>query len=157
MFKPLIEFVRRLLCFIGNVLCLSCRKSSLARLRFEFEGGFSATGTDLEIGMNLEQKVVVTVKPTTAHGNPAAIDGNVAFAVDHPELVTINQTGPETAELIGVQGAEIPPEGVSVLVTAVFDADLGAGTTNVTLSGALLVTSPEATGGTIEFADPTDQ
>lgn len=107
--------------------------------------------------MNLEQKVTCTVNPTTAHGNPAAIDGQVTFTVDHPELVTINQTGDETADLVGVTGATVPPEGVSVLVTATFDADLGSGVTTITLSGALLVTSPEATGGTITFSDPTDQ
>lgn len=147
------------MCCLRKWFChlLRCCKSPRARLQFRFESGNTVTGNNLELSMNLEQKVSVTVLPTTAHGNPAAIDGNVAFSVDHPELITINQTGAETADLVGIPNQAIPPEGVSVLVTAVFDADLGEGVTEVTLSGALLVTSPQATGGTIVFGDPTDQ
>jgi hypothetical protein len=146
--------------WIQALLCnlLRCqRKRSLARLRVTFESGITVSGVNLEFSMNTEQFVVVTVAPKTAHGNPAAIDGDVAFTVDHPELVIIEQQDAETAKLVGVQTASVPPEGVSVLVTATFDADLGTGVVPVVASGALLILSPQAATAEVTFGEAQDQ
>ena len=93
-----------------------------------------------------EQKCTVTVKPTTAAGKPATIDGAVTYTSSSADVATIDADGLIVAKGVGI-----------AQITATFDADLGEGVRNVELSGVVEVVAAEATTGVIEFGEPTLQ
>lgn len=94
-----------------------------------------------------EQQIPFAVQPLTEAGRPARIDGEVEFASSDPAVAVVNKTGPNSAIAVSV-GA-----GVSQ-ITAVFDADLGAGVRPVEMSGALEVVEAEAQRAEIVFGTP---
>lgn len=93
-----------------------------------------------------EQQVQVTVKPKTAAGNPADIDGVVSYTSSNLDAATISETGMIVAGEPGI-----------TKITATFDADLGEGVRTIELSGVVEVVAAEATTGVLEFAEPTLQ
>jgi len=94
-----------------------------------------------------EQRVLVTVAPKTAAGNPASIDGAVIFRSSDADVAAVEPVDDTSALVI----AGIP--GVAQ-ITATFDADLGEGVRNVTASGALEVVAAEAVTGESVFGEP---
>ncbi len=94
-----------------------------------------------------EQRVLVTVAPKTAAGNPAPIDGAVIFRSSDPAVAVVEPVDEGSAFVIAVA------PGVAQ-ITAAFDADLGEGVRNVTASGALEVVAAEAVTGEIVFGEP---
>ena len=93
-----------------------------------------------------EQKVQVTVKPQTAAGKPATIDGVVIYLSSNTDAATIDADGLIVAKGVGI-----------AQITATFDSDLGEGVRHIELSGVVEVVAAEATTGVIEFGEPTLQ
>jgi hypothetical protein len=96
--------------------------------------------------INTEQSVHITVTPRTQGGNPAPIDGDVAFTSSDEAVASIvNSSGRScTVKATGLGATQI---------TAVFDARLGDEVVNVTASGALEVVDAEATTAEIVFGE----
>ncbi|MCS6828331.1 MAG: hypothetical protein NZ553_17075 [Caldilinea sp.] len=94
-----------------------------------------------------EQQVKVTVRPLTAAGRPARIDGEVEFISTDENVATISRIDAMSAMVISGN------PGVTQIV-ATFDADLGEGVRPVEMSGALEVVEAEAERGEIIFGTP---
>ncbi len=116
------------------------------QLGFDF-GTHIVQGTDLMSRINTEQRVLVSVNPLTAGGNPAPIDGSVNFTSSDESVARIDQVSPTSAYVtaVGLGAAQIG---------ASFDADLGEGVRTIELSGALEVVPAEADRGEIVFGEP---
>ena len=93
-----------------------------------------------------EQQVQATVKPQTAAGNPAPIDGAVSYNSSNTDAASIDESGLIIATGVGI-----------AQITASFDADLGEGVRTIELSGVIEVVAAEATTGVLEFGEPTLQ
>ena len=91
-----------------------------------------------------EQRVLITVEPLTDAGNPAPIDGPVVFASSDEAIVRIEQVDDRSAYVVAVAASL-----QAALVTATFDADLGAGVRSITASEPFEVVQAEATRGVI--------
>jgi len=100
--------------------------------------------------LTTEQQVSVTVVAKTAAGHDAKIDGDVVFASSNAAIATVTSTGPNAATVVATG-----PGGVQI--TAEFDADLGAGTRSVLLSGVIEVVEAEADTGELTFGTPALQ
>jgi hypothetical protein len=87
--------------------------------------------------MTNEEKILVTVQPTTAAGNPAAIDGAVGFSITSGTC-TIEPVDALSAYVVSGPG----PGDSAVLVQA--DADLGAGVVPIMDTLTVHVTSASA-------------
>ena len=118
-----------------------------ASLRWSIAGSQSyVEGTNTMARITNEQSVNISVTPRTQGGNPAPIDGDVAFSSsDEAVAVILNASGRGcTVKAVGLGAAQI---------TAIFDARLGEEVVNVTASGALEVVDAEATTAEIVFGE----
>jgi hypothetical protein len=131
--------------------CKCCRKKLKAHKLFVFrwKTGVQSFVEGFMARITTEEQVDVTVRPLTAAGNPAAIDGDVVWTSSDPAVATVTSTGPLTATVaaVGVGASQI---------VAKFDADLDVGELReIELSGAIEVVGAEAQTGEIVFGDPT--
>lgn len=100
--------------------------------------------------MNLtsEQKIKITVRPVTAGGNPARIDGPVTFASENEGVVRIEAIDDMNAYAIAVATG-------TTRITATFDADLDEGETRfLTFDAEITVENAEAVGAEVAFGTP---
>lgn len=99
-----------------------------------------------EVAMTSEQKVRVTLAPTTATGNPSSLDGAATFTVE---------SGDATVENIDELSAWIisGTAGVSV-VSVSADADLGEGVQTITDSITVTVSDPFAANLGLLISEP---
>src|SRR5262249_8094582 len=100
-----------------------------------------------EATISTEQKVLVTVQPMTAAGNPAPVDGAAAFSVTSGTC-TIQNVDALSAYV--VSGSAPGDSQVSMSV----DADLGAGVVPVTDTLTVHVTSATAESLTVTVGAP---
>ena len=104
--------------------------------------GFNMSGR-----INTEQRVRVSVIPLTAAGNPAQIDGDVAFESSDPTVASV--------EPIDANSAWVTAAGLGAAqISAEFDADLGDGVRTLTFTGAIEVVGAEAETAEIVFGTP---
>lgn len=107
----------------------------------------------MAVEMTSMQKFTVTVEPRDPRGNPALVQGAVAWTVDPEGIVDIIPSSPDgiSAEVIAVG-----PVGACV-VTATADADIGDDV--ATISGALDVTVRAAQAATLAMlpSEPVEQ
>jgi len=97
--------------------------------------------------ITIEQRVRVTVQPITAAGNPAPIDGSVAFTSSDPTVASV--------EAIDANSAYVTAQDLGAAqIIAVFDADLGEGVRTIESTGAIEVVAAEAVGAEIVFGTP---
>ena len=114
------------------------------------------------------RKYPCTFVATDADGNPASVDGAVAFAVIPPEAGSFRAPNPEDADEAGfdpntTQILEISrefveangaPIGIAVAqITATGDADRGDGVRELVATGAFEFALPEATAAEITVGD----
>lgn len=98
--------------------------------------------------LNTEQSCIATVRPLTAGGNPARIDGSVVFASDN-ENVRFEQIDFLNTRIFGVTPGESR-------ITATFDADLDLDEVRtLTFDGTINVTEAEAAGADFSFGEAT--
>lgn len=98
--------------------------------------------------LNTEQSCIATVRPLTAGGNPARIDGSVVFASDN-ENVRFEQIDFLNTRIFGVTPGESR-------ITATFDADLDLDEVRtLTFDGIINVTEAEAAGADFSFGEAT--
>ena len=90
------------------------------------------------VTLNTEQKVKVTVRPLTAGGQPATVDGVPGWAVSDPALATL-EVAPDGLSAYVFAGQ---PGTGQVMVSA--DADLTAGVREIVGQLDLTVTAAEA-------------
>lgn len=107
--------------------------------------------------ISTEEQVKVTVKPKTARGHDAAIDGQVELTASDPSVVTVERVDDKSFMVKGVFDSVTSTIPAMVQLVAAFDADLGEGVEAVEFSGVLEVAAPKATTGTIEFGTPEVQ
>ena len=104
------------------------------------------------VEMNEEQVVSAEVKPLTAKGNPAEIDGDVAWSVSDPSVVSmeVDPADSKKAKFTALAGEGVRP----CDVVAEFDADLGDGVREITAIGQIVVKDAEAQTADIAFGQP---
>lgn len=100
-----------------------------------------------EISISTEQKVLVTLTPKTAAGNPAAVDGPATFNVLSGNC-TIEPVSDLSAYI--VSGDIAGPSVVEVSA----DADLGEGVVTISDTVNVEVTSPQATSLGLTLGTP---
>lgn len=106
------------------------------------------TTEELQMELNTEQSCIATVRPLTAGGNPARIDGSVVFASDN-ENVRFEQIDFLNTRIFGVTPGESR-------ITATFDADLDLDEIRtLTFDGTINVTEAEAAGADFSFGEAT--
>lgn len=88
--------------------------------------------------LTTEQKVKVTVKPLTAKGNPALVDGAPGWSVSDPAVASlvVAPDGMSADVIAGASGA--------VTITVAADADLTSGVRQITGSFDVTVVASEA-------------
>ncbi len=98
------------------------------------------------------QKVVVSITPVDAKGNPAPIDGKPVWTASDPSIISIvpSQDG-LSADVIAVG----PLGNAQVQVSA--DADLGEGVATIPGTLDVTVTASQAVSLTISAGTPTAQ
>jgi hypothetical protein len=113
----------------------------------------TARGKDMAYTLASGMQVHVKVSYIDAAGNPAVVDGEVAWSSSNPSIATV---APEGADSAVVRAAG--PTG-QVQITATADADLGDGTREIVTPMDVSVAAGEAVAGTIEpvgGAEPVD-
>lgn len=103
----------------------------------------------LNIALTNEQKVLVTLNPTTESGNPAPLDGEPTWAVTEGDATIEVQSGGLSAYIVSGN-----PGSSTVTVTA--DADMDAGETRE-LSDVIAVTVVAAEAASIGFSVGTPE
>ena len=95
-----------------------------------------------------EQEVEVSVVPVTAAGNPATVDGDVAWVSSDENIATVVSTGPTTAVVrsTGALG--------TTQIVAQADADLGAGVRSIMATLDIQVVAAEAMSVNISAGAP---
>jgi hypothetical protein len=101
---------------------------------------------NLAVGMQVPVKVTYV----DAGGNPAKIDGEVAWASSDDTIAVVFVSSTDSSEAI------IRPVGPvgQVQITATADADLGAGVRNIVTPMDVMIVAGEAMSGTIEPTGP---
>jgi hypothetical protein len=97
-------------------------------------------------------QVHVKVSYVDAAGNPAKIDGEVAWASSDDTLAAVFVSSNDSTEAII---RPIGPIG-QVQITATADADLGAGVRNLVTPMDITIVAGEAMSGTIEPTGPAE-
>src|SRR5262245_10682726 len=116
-----------------------------ARLTITFNA-FKVTGEKLMYTLPADHFVVMEVSYVDAAGNPAEVDGEVAWKASDDTIVVlaVDQADSQTVKLtpLGKLG--------QVQVTATADADLGAGVTTLITPCDIEIVAGEAVAGTIQ-------
>jgi hypothetical protein len=94
----------------------------------------------------------VKVSYVDAAGNPAVVDGDVAWASSDDKLAAVFTSSTDSTEAII---RTIGPVG-QVQITATADADLGAGVRNLVTPMDLTIIAGEAMSGSIEPTGPAE-
>ena len=99
--------------------------------------------------LNTEQKAKVTVKPLTAKGKPAQVDGPPGWSISDVSVASL-VVAPDglSAEVIGVSAG-------TATVTVAADADLTSGVRQITGNLDVTVTAAEAATLSLETDTPT--
>ena len=100
---------------------------------------------DVMYTLPVDMLVKMQVGYVDAEGNPAAIDGPVAWASSDETIVTVT---PDTGDSTIVTVTPVGPIG-QIQVTATADADLGAGVRNLVTVCDIQLVAGEAVAGTI--------
>jgi hypothetical protein len=97
-----------------------------------------------------DQKVVASIQPVDAKGNPATIDGLAVWTSSSTAVATIENVSSDSLS------AEVVPSSAigSCQINVQADADLGAGITNITGVLDVSVVAGQAVGFTITTAPP---
>jgi hypothetical protein len=97
-----------------------------------------------------DQKVVASIQPVDAKGNPATIDGLAVWTSSSTDIASIQNVSPDSLSAEVVPGSAIG----SCQINVQADADLGAGITNITGVLDVSVVAGQAVGFTITTAPP---
>lgn len=124
------------------------RRDPKRKFTFRWKTGIQTYVEGLMARITLEERVSAVVAPVTAKGNPARIDGAVAFASSDEAVATVVALDDTTVQVTAV--------GLGVAqISATFDADMDAGEIReVVLTGAVEVVEAEAVGGELVFGTP---
>jgi hypothetical protein len=110
----------------------------------------TARGKDMAYTLASGTQVHVKVAYVDSAGNPAVVDGPVAWASSDSEVVDVIEESADTA-LVRAVG----PIG-QVQITATADADLGEGTRELITPMDITVAAGEAVAGTISPVGPAE-
>ena len=105
---------------------------------------YSARG-NVMYTMPVSHAVELEVAYVDAGGNPAEVDGPVAWSTSDASIVQVQVDADNTARCVMSSGGKAG----QAQVTATADADLGAGTRNLVTLLAVTVVAGEAVAGTI--------
>lgn len=100
----------------------------------------------LQISSTNEEKILITIAPVTAQGNPASVE-NTVFTVDSGDATVQEVEANKSYYLVSGAG------GLST-VTVTADADLGEGVTNITDTIEYFVTTAQATSFGLSAGTP---
>jgi hypothetical protein len=100
-----------------------------------------------------EQSVTAEVQPKTAKGNPAKIQGDVAWTLSDPNAadLVVDTTDSKKANITAKAVDGVVPSDV----VAKFDADLGDGVREITVVGQIVVKDAEAETAEMVFGTPS--
>lgn len=110
---------------------------------------------DMNLDLRDGMKVLATLQPTDAEGNPASVEGTT-WGSDNPALVSVTQSDDGLSAVI----SSVPGPGVgSAVVTVTADADLGDGVRTITetLTVNVIPGDASALGILIGAEEPRDE
>lgn len=116
-----------------------------AMLTVHYEGFTITAKGDVMYTLGADHMVNMQVSYVDAAGNPAAVDGAVAWASSDETLATVT---PDSSDSTIVKVVPVGPLG-QVQITATADADLGAGVTSLITTADIQIVAGEAVAGTI--------
>ncbi len=99
-----------------------------------------------EVSLTSEQKVKVTLTPTTATGKPSSLDGAATFTVESGDATVENVDDLSAYIISGTAGVSV------ISVSA--DADLGEGVVTITDSITVTVNDPLAANLGLSIGQP---
>ena len=102
-----------------------------------------------KMNLKITQKVPLIVKVSDKKGNPAQVDGEIAFSVDNAEV----------AEIVDQDGVKflVPKALGAIVVSADADGDLGEGVKPLHFEAAVNVIGGDAETLELQFGTPVDQ
>jgi len=117
-------------------------------IRRRLQPGEKCMSYSLAVGMQVHVKVTYV----DAAGNPAVIDGEVAWSSSDDTIAAVFVSSTDSSEAV------IRPVGPvgQVQITATADADLGAGVRNIITPMDVTIVAGEAMSGTIEPTGPAE-
>jgi hypothetical protein len=136
---------------IGGTLQITTRKkpkgAAIVTLRYD---EFSVTTMILEdekmtYTLPNDHKVQVQISYVDAKGNPAAVDGPVAWASSNDAVLTVEVDAADSTICWVVPATQL----AQAQVVATADADLGAGVTQITTTMDVTIVAGQAVSGTI--------
>jgi hypothetical protein len=113
-----------------------------------YDKRFSVTAEVMQMAYTLpaDKQVEVKVSYVDANGNPAVVDGDVAWSSSDTNIASVLADKDDSAHAIVIPQDEIGQ--VQIIATA--DADLGAGVRQLITTMDVTVVGGEAVAGTIE-------
>jgi hypothetical protein len=122
----------------------------LAALTITYQRFTITVKGDAMYTLPVDEMVKMQVSYVDSEGNPAAVDGPVAWASSDETIVTVT---PESGDSTIVTVFPVGPVG-QVQITATADADLGAGVSNLITVCDIQLVAGEAISGTIAPVGP---
>lgn len=110
----------------------------------------TAKGTHMAYTMPVDTYIVVQVAYVDAHGNPATVDGAVAWNSSNDTVATVAVDAQDSTKCTVTSAGAIG----STQVTATADADLGQGVRELTTLLDITTIAGEAVAGTINVLSP---
>jgi hypothetical protein len=132
----------------GTLKILEPETRAGARVTLTFAGfKVTAWGEDMAYTLPDRHQVQVRIDYVDADGNPATVDGDVAWASSDETIatVTVDAGDSQLATVAAATGGTIG----QVQITATADADLGEGTREIISTMDVTVVAGEAVAGTI--------
>jgi hypothetical protein len=111
-----------------------------------------ARGDEMSYTLPADKQVHMQVAYVDANGNPAAVDGAVAWDSSNDTIVTVEADSTDSTKVTVRAAGKVG----NAQVTAIADADLGAGVRELTTTMDVSVVAGEAVAGTITPAGPPE-
>jgi hypothetical protein len=105
----------------------------------------TAWGDQMAYTLPVDYAVEMQVSYVDSHGNPAAVDGEVAWSTSNPDTVTVKADANDSTKVL----VQAMSHTGNAQVTATADADLGAGVTSLVTNMDITVVAGQAVAGTI--------
>jgi hypothetical protein len=117
-----------------------------ARITIRYDGlTLTAWGDGMAYTLPNDKMIAVQVAYVDGNGNPAVVDGEVAWGTSDPNLATVAANAADSTQ------ATVTPAGAigQVQVTCTADADLGSGVREIITTMDVDIVAGEAVAGTI--------
>lgn len=150
-----VSFIMWLRNVLNDLLCVLLDRQEPSRMRIEF---LSVDPIEFFLEARMititdEQQVAAFLRPVTAAGNPAQVDGVPTWSVSDPEKLSVAASPDGMSAVLSAVGP-LTEQGIPVQVTVEADADLGEGFRPITAVGEVVIRASEAVSMSVQFGTP---